>query len=111
MHQLAHPLVWSPGKQFKLNSPYGDELPAKGFDPGQDTYQAPPASGESVTIKVDPESKRLQLLEPFDKWDGKDLTDMPVLIKVRKYWELRRFLVCFYCKLKLAVRFWLLNVA
>lgn len=76
-------LTGADGKKFKLNSPYGDELPQKGFDPGQDTYQAPPASGEGVSVKVSPESKRLQLLAPFDKWDGKDLTDMVVLIKVQ----------------------------
>ncbi|XP_076448239.1 aconitate hydratase, mitochondrial-like [Babylonia areolata] len=76
-------LTGADGKKFKLNSPYGDELPVKGFDPGVDTYQSPPLSGDGVTVKVSPDSKRLQLLEPFDKWDGKDLTDMPVLIKVK----------------------------
>ncbi|KAL8564976.1 aconitate hydratase [Nucella lapillus] len=76
-------LTGADGKKFKLDSPYGDELPAKGFDPGQDTYQGPPASGEGVGVKVAPDSKRLQLLEPFNKWDGKDLTDMPILIKVK----------------------------
>ena len=70
------------GSKFKLESPYGDELPAKGFDPGQDTYQPPPADGSSVKVQVDPKSNRLQLLTPFDKWDGKDLDDMSVLIKV-----------------------------
>ena len=70
------------GSKFKLESPYGDELPAKGFDPGQDTYQPPPADGSSVKVQVDSKSNRLQLLTPFDKWDGKDLDDMSVLIKV-----------------------------
>jgi aconitate hydratase len=37
----------------------------------------------SEQVDVDPKSNRLQLLEPFDKWDGKDLTDMAVLIKVK----------------------------
>lgn len=59
------------GVKFQLQSPYGDELPDKGFDPGQDTYQAPPTDGSSVSIDVDPKSERLQLLSPFDKWDGK----------------------------------------
>lgn len=70
------------GSKFKLESPYGDELPAKGFDPGQDTYQPPPKDSSSVKVQVDPKSKRLQLLTPFDKWSGKDLEDMVVLIKV-----------------------------
>lgn len=57
-------------------------MPPRGFDPGEDTYQAPPADGSNVRVDVDPNSQRLQLLSPFDKWDGKDLTDMLVLIKV-----------------------------
>ncbi|BES98797.1 Aconitate hydratase [Nesidiocoris tenuis] len=71
------------GKEFKLSNPFGSELPAKGFDPGVDTYQAPPADGSSVKVSVDPKSNRLQLLDPFDKWDGKDLEDMLILIKVK----------------------------
>jgi hypothetical protein len=65
-----------------LDSPYGDELPTKGFDPGEDTYEEPPADGGKLRVDVDPSSQRLQLLEPFDVWDGKDLIDLTVLIKV-----------------------------
>ena len=79
---LKDELTGSDGKKFKLQPPSGDELPARGFDPGQDTYQPPPADGSNVSVDVDPKSQRLQLLSPFDKWDGKDLTDMTVLIKV-----------------------------
>jgi len=71
------------GKDFMLDSPYGDELPSRGFDPGEDTYQHPPSDGSGVNVDVDPNSDRLQLLTPFVKWDGKDLTDMRVLIKVK----------------------------
>lgn len=71
------------GKKFKLSDPFAAELPAKGFDPGQDTYQAPPGDGSAVRVDVDPKSQRLQLLEPFDAWNGKDLTDLTVLIKVK----------------------------
>lgn len=71
------------GKEFLLDSPYGDELPAKGFDPGEDTYEAPPADGGKLKVDVDPKSQRLQLLEPFDVWDGKDLIDLTILIKVK----------------------------
>ncbi|XP_012343856.1 aconitate hydratase, mitochondrial isoform X2 [Apis florea] len=71
------------GKEFLLKDPFGDELPNRGFDPGQDTYDAPPADGSSVKVDVNPKSERLQLLEPFDKWNGKDLTDLTVLIKVK----------------------------
>lgn len=72
------------GKKFKLEPPTGDELPTRDFDPGQDTYQHPPAEGRSVQVDVSPQSNRLQLLEPFDKWHGKDLQDLRVLIKVRE---------------------------
>jgi len=70
------------GKEFKLSNPFGDELPARGFDPGQDTYQNPPADGSAVSLQVDPKSNRLQLLEPFKVWDGKDLEYLTILIKV-----------------------------
>uniref|UniRef100_A0A3B3REC4 Aconitate hydratase, mitochondrial n=1 Tax=Paramormyrops kingsleyae TaxID=1676925 RepID=A0A3B3REC4_9TELE len=71
------------GEKFKLQPPSGDELPARDFDPGQDTYQHPPEEGGSVRVDVNPQSNRLQLLEPFDKWDSGDLEDMRVLIKVK----------------------------
>lgn len=36
-----------------------------------------------MRVDVDPKSQRLQLLEPFDKWDGKDMKDLTILIKVK----------------------------
>jgi aconitate hydratase len=80
---LTDELTGSNGKKFKLDAPFGDELPSRGFDPGMDTYDAPPADGSKVRVDVDPKSQRLQILEPFDVWNGKDLTDMTVLIKVK----------------------------
>merc|ERR1711976_923541 len=71
------------GEGFFLESPYGDELPNQGFDPGEDTYQHPPTDGSGVAVDVDPKSDRLQLLTPFTKWDGGDLKDLRVLIKVK----------------------------
>merc|ERR1711976_460869 len=76
-------LTGADGQEFTLDSPYGDELPAQGFDPGEDTYQHPPADGSGVVVDVVPKSERLQLLSPFSKWDGGDLKDMRVLIKVK----------------------------
>lgn len=73
----------SDGKKFRLKAPFGDELPSQGFDPGQDTYTAPKADGSGLRVDVDVKSQRLQLLEPFDKWTGKDLEDLTVLIKVK----------------------------
>jgi len=66
------------GKPFKFDAPFGKELPPKGFDPGEDTFQAPPPDGSKLSVAVDPKSSRLALLVAFDQWDGKDLVDMPV---------------------------------
>ncbi|XP_041098122.1 aconitate hydratase, mitochondrial isoform X2 [Polyodon spathula] len=71
------------GEKFKLQPPSGDELPSRDFDPGQDTYQHPPAKGGSQPVAVSPQSQRLQLLEPFDRWSGEELEDLQVLIKVK----------------------------
>jgi len=71
------------GKEFKLKEPTGQGLPANGYDPGQDTYQHPPEDRSSVSVAVSPTSDRLQLLEPFDAWNGKDATDLPILIKTQ----------------------------
>lgn len=71
------------GKDFKLKAPTGDGLPTRGYDPGQDTYQAPPKDRSSVQVQVAPTSDRLQVLSPFNAWDGKDATDLPILIKTK----------------------------
>jgi len=78
---LQDSLVGSDGKPFKFSSPYGEELPQKGFDPGQDTYQTPPKDRSKVDVKISPTSDRLQKLEPFEAWNGKDFENLPVLIK------------------------------
>lgn len=81
---LEDTLTGTDGKEFKLECPSGDELPQKGFDPGQDTYQAPPSDhSNKPDVDVDPSSSRLQLLNPFNRWDGKDYVDLPILIKVK----------------------------
>eukprot|EP00008_Paramoeba_atlantica_P015598 CAMPEP_0201475846 /NCGR_PEP_ID=MMETSP0151_2-20130828/1193_1 /ASSEMBLY_ACC=CAM_ASM_000257 /TAXON_ID=200890 /ORGANISM="Paramoeba atlantica, Strain 621/1 / CCAP 1560/9" /LENGTH=752 /DNA_ID=CAMNT_0047856053 /DNA_START=301 /DNA_END=2559 /DNA_ORIENTATION=+ len=78
-------LIGADGKPFKLDAPKGEELPTRGFDPGQDTYQPPLATSEAehVDVIVDPASKRLQLLDPFPTWDGKDYEGCSILIKVK----------------------------
>ncbi|MCJ1471532.1 Aconitate hydratase mitochondrial [Lambiella insularis] len=71
------------GNDFKLAAPGGVGLPANGYDPGRDTYQAPPKDRQQVSVAVSPSSDRLQILEPFSAWDGKDFLDMPILIKTK----------------------------
>jgi aconitate hydratase len=71
------------GNEFLLSPPTGAGLPSRGYDPGQDTYQAPPKDRASVSVAVSPTSDRLQLLEPFPPWDGQDKMDLPILIKTK----------------------------
>jgi aconitate hydratase len=71
------------GIEVRLEAPVGEVLPAKGYDPGEDTFTAPPADGSRVTVAVSPTSSRLQLLEPFTAWDGNDYLSLPVLMKAQ----------------------------
>ena len=71
------------GKEFKLEPPVGEELPAKGFAKGEEGYVAPADNGEALTVDVPPTSERLQLLQPFPRWDGKDMEKLPLLIKTK----------------------------
>ena len=80
---LSDTLTNDKGEEVSLSVPVGIELPPEGFDPGQDTFVAPPADGSAVQVKVDASSERLQLLEPFPAWDGSDYEDLPVLVKAQ----------------------------
>ncbi|KAI9723584.1 MAG: hypothetical protein M1812_000884 [Candelaria pacifica] len=80
---LTDPLKDKDGNEFMLSAPIGTGLPSRGYDPGRDTYQAPPKDRQAVSVAVSPSSDRLQLLEPFNAWDGKDATDLPILIKAK----------------------------
>ncbi|KAI9470511.1 MAG: aconitate hydratase [Benjaminiella poitrasii] len=80
---LSDSLIGADGKPFKLDPPHGNELPPRGYDAGENTYQAPPAERDHVNVAVDPSSNRLQLLKPFEKWDGKDIEEVPILIKAK----------------------------
>ena len=76
-------LVNDDGEAVALAEPAGIELPPDGFDPGAETFVAPPADGSAVEVGVSPDSERLQLLEPFAPWDGRDYEDLPVIAKAR----------------------------
>jgi aconitate hydratase len=71
------------GQQVKLDPPTGNELPAKGFDVKDPGFQAPAKDGSSVTVKVSPDSDRLQLLAPFAPWEKTDLKGLRLLIKAK----------------------------
>ena len=69
------------GENVKLDEPVGYEMPPKGFDVKDAGYHAPAADGSKVQVLVSPTSDRLQLLEPFTAWDGKEMTGLKLLIK------------------------------
>ncbi len=69
------------GENVKLDPPTGYELPVNGFDVQDPGYQAPAKDGSKVSVNVAPDSDRLQLLEPFKPWDGKNITGAKLLIK------------------------------
>lgn len=64
-----------------LDEPRGVELPADGFMARRSGYQEPLFSTEEIIIS--PDSERLQALEPFEKWNGEDYTDLALLIKAK----------------------------
>lgn len=71
------------GKAVRLADPEGFELPPKGFVHSESGYIEPPTDGSGVAVDVKPDSERLQLLEPFKPWDGKDISDALVLAKTK----------------------------
>jgi len=81
---LTDTLVGADGTPFKLEAPRtAPEVPARNFDKGRNMYVAPPADGSAIALTVSPQSERLQIMEPWPAWDGKDFTSMPVLLKTR----------------------------
>jgi len=80
---LADTLTNDQGERVALSVPVGIELPPQGFDPGQNTFVAPPPDGSVIDVKVSPTSDRLQVLEPFTAWDGSDYEGLPILVKAQ----------------------------
>ncbi|HRO98583.1 MAG TPA: aconitase family protein, partial [Flavobacteriales bacterium] len=80
---MTDELVNEEGKKVKLDEPQGLELPPRGFEVKDAGFVAPAADGSSVVVNVKPDSERLQLLEPFPAWDGKNITGAVVLIKAK----------------------------
>jgi len=80
---ITDTLINEDGQEVKLDPPSGDELPVKGYVKGEDGFIAPAANGNEVEVVIAKASDRLQALEPFTAWDGKELTNMPLLIKAK----------------------------
>ena len=80
---LKDTLTNNRGAQVKLAEPQGYEMPPKGYAVEDAGYQAPMEDGSSIEVNIDPASGRLQKLEPFGAWNGKDYEALPLLIKVQ----------------------------
>jgi aconitate hydratase len=78
---LTDTLINEDGVEVRLDEPTGNELPPKGFDAEDPGYQAPAEDGSDLQVAVSETSERLQLLEPFSPWDGKNITNAKLLIK------------------------------
>jgi aconitate hydratase len=78
---ITDSLTNTKGEKVMLAEPKGMELPDLGFAVEDNGYQAPSADGRAVVINVAPDSNRLQLLEPFPAWDGKNINGAKLLIK------------------------------
>jgi homoaconitase len=73
------------GRQFQLSPPRSDDLPKRGFDKGRYEYGFPVFSDPdpNIEINISPNSDRLQLLSPFQPWDGQEFTNMRIAVKAR----------------------------
>jgi aconitate hydratase len=80
---LKDRLINKNGEAVLLDPPTGEELPARGYAVEDAGYQAPAADGSAISVAVNPGSERLQLLDEFPAWDGKNIHDARLLIKAQ----------------------------
>ena len=73
----------SDGKEIKLEAPEGEELPSQGFAKGEEGFIAPAENGEGLEVDLPPTSERLQLLQPFPRWNGGDFEKLTILLKTK----------------------------
>ncbi len=76
-------LINDKGQKVKFDEPQDTEQPEKGFAVKDNGYVPPAEEGSNVEVIVKPDSERLQILKPFDPWNGKDLEKLRLLIKVK----------------------------
>ena len=81
---LIDELTAADGTKFKLDPPKpAPEVPKEGFMRPEGIFVAPPENSDDVEVIIDPNSKRLQRLEPFPQWDGKDFEEVPIMVKAK----------------------------
>ncbi|MBI1663549.1 MAG: aconitate hydratase [Nitrosopumilus sp.] len=81
---LIDELTAADGTKFKLEPPKpAPEVPEEGFMRPEGIFVAPPENSDDVEVIIDPNSKRLQKLEPFTPWDGNDFEELPIMVKAK----------------------------
>ena len=81
---MTDTLTDAQGNAVMLEPPkQAPDVPEEDFDPGNSSYIAPPEDGSSVEVVVDPNSPRIELINPWPAWDQKDIVDAPVVMKVQ----------------------------
>ena len=81
---MTDELTAADGTRFKLEPPEpAPEVPEQGFVRPDGIFIEPPESRDGIEVVIDPDSGRLQRLEPFPAWDGKDFLDIPIMVKAR----------------------------
>ena len=81
---LSDSITAPDGTQFKLEPPKpAPEVPSKGFKSTEGIYIPPSKNPEQVEVIISKHSKRLQKLEPFEKWDGNDFVALPIIVKAK----------------------------
>jgi aconitate hydratase len=81
---LSDEIEAADGSRFRLTPPaQAPEIPTGGFVESRAGYEDPPAAGQRVQVRVEPNSERLQILQPFEPWDGRDIVRAPLLLKAK----------------------------
>lgn len=81
---LQDELTAADGTKFRLQPPKpAAEVPKDGFKIPEGIFITPPENSDNLEVIIDPNSKRLQRLEPFSKWDGEDFEEIPIIIKAK----------------------------
>ncbi len=79
---LKDELVAADGTNFRLAPPApAPDVPENGFQKPPGLFVSPTDNPDDVKVIIDPDSSRLQRLEPFDPWDGNDFECIPVMVK------------------------------
>ncbi|MCH2402975.1 MAG: aconitate hydratase [Candidatus Nitrosopelagicus sp.] len=81
---LNDSLIASDGTKFRLDPPErAPDVPDREFVNVENIYLPPSENPDTIQVLIDPESERLQKLEPFTAWDGQDLNNLHIIMKAK----------------------------